>query len=260
VPIEPDEGICVRHWDWSETSQTVALMTRSHGLLRCLAKGSKREKAPFSGGVELLTRAELGVIVKPNAGLATLTAWDLIEPMPAVRTSFARYAACVYAADLVPRGLQDRDPHPELYDGFAQTLGAIGGVDACDEARIPAQLAWFQWRMLDEIGSKPEVRADVRTGEILRGGSAVGFAWELGGLTRVRQHEPASDTIARTSPSTAALLRSLDDGARPETLGGTPDEITRCGRVLAAALRFVFDDEPSSLAWVYPEIATAKPR
>lgn len=260
MPTELDEGICVRHWDWSETSQTVALMTRGHGLLRCLAKGSKREKAPFSGGVELLTRAELGVIIKPNSDLATLTSWDLIEPMPAVRASFARYAACVYAADLVPRGVQDQDPHPTLYDAFAVTLGTIGGVDARDEARIPAQLAWFQWLMLDEIGSKPEVRVDVRTGEDLPSDAPVGFAWQLGGLTEIRPNEPQSDAIARTSPSTASLLRSLDAGATPDELSGSADEITRCGRVLAAALRSVFDYEPPSLAWVYPEIATTVPK
>lgn len=257
MPTELDEGICVRHWDWSETSQTVALMTRKHGLLRCLAKGSKREKAPFSGGVELLARAELGVIIKPNSDLATLTSWDLIEPMPAVRRSFNRYAACVYAADLVPRGVQDHDPHPVLYDAFAATLGTIGGVDAGDESQIPSQLAWFQWLMLDEIGSKPEVRVDVRTGEDLSADAVVGFAWELGGLTEIGPKQPATDAIARTSLSTAALLRSLDTGASPEELAGSTDEITRCGRVLAAALRNLFDYEPPSLAWIYPEIATS---
>ena len=245
----------MRHWDWSETSQTVALMTRKHGLLRCLAKGSKREKAPFSGGVELLDRAELGVIIKPNSDLATLTSWDLIEPMPAARASFQRYAACMYAADLVPRGVQDHDPHPALYDAFAQTLAAVGGIDPCNEPEIPAHLAWFQWHMLDQIGSKPEVRIDVRTGEALIATQTVGFAWQLGGLTAINRKEPTTDDIARMSASTAGLLRSLDAGSSPEQLAGSSDEIIRCGRVLAAALRNLFSYEPPSMAWVYPEIA-----
>ena len=249
----------MRHWDWSETSQTVALMTRKHGLLRCLAKGSKREKAPFSGGVELLARAELGVIIKPTSDLATLTAWDLIEPMPAVRAAFGRYAACMYAADLVPRGVQDHDPHPRLYDAFSRTLAAIGGVDPCEEAQIPAHLAWFQWQMLDDIGSKPEVLIDVRTGEALAGTKNAAFAWELGGLTAIGKGEAPSAAIARMRPSTAALLRSLDQGSSPDQLSGSPDEITRCGRVLAAALRNLFAYEPPSMAWVYPEIAQSPP-
>ncbi|RMH25211.1 MAG: hypothetical protein D6692_11585, partial [Planctomycetota bacterium] len=99
----------------------MALMTRGHGLLRCLAKGSKREKAPFSGGVELLTRGGMTVIIKPSSDLATLTSWDLLEPMPWVRVSYRRYAACMYVADLVPRAVHDEDPHPALYDALAGT-------------------------------------------------------------------------------------------------------------------------------------------
>lgn len=254
MPMVVDEGICVRHWDWSETSQTVAIMTRDHGLLRCLAKGSKREKAPFSGGVELLMRAELGVIIKPSADLATLTSWDLLEPMPSARAAFDRYAACMYAADIVPRAVHDHDPHPELYAVLADTLGAIGGVDPCSPDHIHARLAWYQWRMLDETGSKPEVRVDVRTGEDIDPASPVGFAWELGGLTVLdaRRNTPGA---ARISPATADLLRRLDDGAAPDDIAPDADACVRTGRVLAARLRDLFTHEPPSLSWVYPEIA-----
>ena len=44
-----DTAICIRRWDFSETSQTVSLLTREHGILRGLAKGAKREKGTFSG-------------------------------------------------------------------------------------------------------------------------------------------------------------------------------------------------------------------
>lgn len=259
VPMVHDEGICVRHWDWSETSQTVALMTRGHGLLRCLAKGSKREKAPFSGGVELLTRGGLTVIVKPNSDLATLTSWDLVEPMPGVRASYRRYAACMYVADLVPRAVHDQDPHPALYDALAGTLAAAGGVDASAEEAIPAWLAWFQWRVLEETGSKPEVGVDVVTGEVLEEGAAVGFAWDLGGLT-ARLKEGGQDAVARVSPSTVRVLRALDAGDAPGGLPGTGEEITRCGRALAARLRAVFGHEPPAFSLVYPEISQSSPR
>ena len=34
-----DQGVCIRHWDFSETSQTVSLFGRSLGVVRGLAKG-----------------------------------------------------------------------------------------------------------------------------------------------------------------------------------------------------------------------------
>ena len=38
-----DIAICVRHWDWSETSQTVSILCREHGLVRAVVKGARRE-------------------------------------------------------------------------------------------------------------------------------------------------------------------------------------------------------------------------
>lgn len=251
-----DEGICVRHWDWSETSQTVALLTRDHGLLRCVAKGSKREKAPFSGGVELLTRGTLTAIVKPNAELAMLTSWDLTGPMPHARRSFDRYAACMYCVDLIPRLVHDEDPHPGAFDALGAALEAIAGDPPCDPGtELPGWLAWLQWRLLDETGSKPEVGVDVRTGEPLAGATPVGFAWDLGGLVGWTAGG-SGVAAARIRAGTAAVLRRLDAGAGPGELGATPDEVTRAARVLAARIRALIGQEPPALGWVFPEISS----
>ena len=60
-----DSAVCLRCWDYSETSQTVSLLTREHGILRGLAKGAKRPKASFSGGFDPLTCGQLVAIIKP---------------------------------------------------------------------------------------------------------------------------------------------------------------------------------------------------
>jgi DNA repair protein RecO len=256
MPTVHDEGICVRHWDWSETSQTVTLLTRDHGLLRCIAKGSKREKAPFSGGVELLTRGHLTAIIKPSADLAQLTSWDLAEPMHHARRDHARYVAAMYCVDLIPRMVHDHDPHPGLFDALAATLAAIAGSDPCDPVHaLPAWLAWLQWTLLDETGAKPEVGVDVRSGEPLGPAQTVGFAWDLGGLVALPQKGPVPPGVGRIRAGTAKVLRGLDSGGGPDDLAGTPDEITRAGRVLAARIRSVIGAEPPALAWVYPEIS-----
>ena len=80
-----DEAICVRHWDFSETSQTVSLFLRDHGMLRGLAKGARRERGAFSGGFDLFTKGEIVAIVKPGRELATLTEWTLLETYPVFR-------------------------------------------------------------------------------------------------------------------------------------------------------------------------------
>ena len=72
MPIIADTAICIRCWDFSETSQTVSLFTREHGVVRGLAKGAKREKGGFSGGLDVLTRGEMIASVKPGRDLAAI--------------------------------------------------------------------------------------------------------------------------------------------------------------------------------------------
>jgi len=64
------EGVCVRVWDWSETSQTASILTRDLGVVRVIAKGSKREKSDYSGGLEPATCGRLTARLKPGDGLS----------------------------------------------------------------------------------------------------------------------------------------------------------------------------------------------
>src|ERR1043165_665148 len=124
MPTIKDQAVCIRHWDWSETSQTVSIFAREHGVVRAVAKGSKRERAPFSGGVELLTLGEFVAIVRQNErspeSLATLTSWDLVEAFPAIRRTLDGFYAGSYFADLVHHAARDADPHPLLFDRLVQ--------------------------------------------------------------------------------------------------------------------------------------------
>jgi DNA repair protein RecO (recombination protein O) len=249
-----DTAVCVRHWDWSETSQTVSLMTRELGLLRCLAKGSKREKSAFSGGIELCTVGELHAIIKPSTELALLTSWDLHDPMPMVRRTSERFNACMYAIDLIPRLIQDHDPHPEVYDALVTTLATIGGMEPCDRGTpILAVLAWYQWMLLVHTGSKPELRVDVQTGEELADAKVFGFSTAHGGLT-ADPGSLADPQIYRVRARTVEVLRALDDGlAWDDLLAFSTGELERCGRLLGVALSTILGAISPSFQWVFPE-------
>src|SRR5262245_29673755 len=140
MPTIVDNAVCIRTWDFSETSQTVSLFTREHGIIRGLAKGAKREKGPFSGGPDVLTRGEGAPIVKPTKELANITAWHLQDLFPWLRRSLPANRAAMYMADLVHHMLIDHDPHPRVFDGFAEALSAMSEAAAVE----PALLRW-QW-------------------------------------------------------------------------------------------------------------------
>ena len=65
-----DKALCIRQWDFSETSQTVSLFARDIGLFRAIAKGSRRPKSRFSGGIDLLTMGDVVAIIKPGRDLS----------------------------------------------------------------------------------------------------------------------------------------------------------------------------------------------
>ncbi|MEX0876664.1 MAG: DNA repair protein RecO [Phycisphaerales bacterium] len=251
------EAICVRHWDWSETSQTVSLLTREHGLMRCIAKGSKREKAPFSGGVEIATTGHMVAIVKPGSELALLTAWDLLEPMHLMRQDLARYHACMYTIDLIPRLINDHDPHPEIYDALVAALGALGSAEECTGPQgIHALLAWYQWRLLEYTGSRPELMVDVVSGGALDAGAGVyGFDALQGGLTADPGQGGGLSDIWRVRRSTVDLMRRLRTGEEAGELAGQPvGQLRRLGGLLASYIRSMIGSEVASARWVYPDL------
>lgn len=246
-----DDAICIRQWDWSETSQTVSLFARDTGVMRGVAKGSKRENSRFSGGVEVLTRGAVVAIVKATDGLATLTAWDLQETFPAVRRTLGAFYAGMYIADLVHHAVRDSDPHPGLFDAMVAALRGLGTAQ-----ELHASVLRFQWAALVETGFKPELDRDVAAGGALMAAASYGFSPGLGGLVQV-DDEGGGRGIGGRGPSmvwrvraaTVDLLRSLESGsAWPEASEKT---VARANRLLATYWREVLGAEiPSMGAYV----------
>jgi DNA repair protein RecO (recombination protein O) len=162
VPTITDQAVVIRQWDFSETSQTVSLFTRGHGVIRGLAKGARREKGSFSGGMDVLTGGQIVAIVKPGRDLATLTAWHVQQMYPAVRTHLPANRAGLYMADLINHMIIDHDPHPAVFEAFTSALEGLANATQIDVA-----LLRFQWTLLRECGYEPQVERDAQTGREL---------------------------------------------------------------------------------------------
>jgi DNA repair protein RecO (recombination protein O) len=236
-----DEGVCIRQWDWSETSQTVSIFTRDQGVIRGIAKGSKRENARFSGGIEVMTRAELISSSKPTEGLTLLAAWDLLETFPAARRSLSAFYSGMTMLDLVHHALSERDPHPALYDALIQALRALGGPQGDRWA-----LLRLLWQVLSETGHRPELERDASTGGVLEAANSYAFNARLGGLTADVHN--ANAPVWRLRAGTVDLLRALAAGAHTPA---DPASIDRATRLLALYFREVFAcDLPSLKHWL----------
>ena len=233
-----DDAICIRHWDWSETSQTVSLLTREHGVLRGIAKGAKREKGSFSGGIELLTRGDVIAIVKPNTSLATLTSWDLAENFPVLRTSLKAHYAGMYMADLVGHLVHEGDAHPLLFDEMLVQLRRLGRADALDA------VLRFQWAALCEAGYRPVLDRDARTNEPLESSDVLCFSPRFGGFVNAHETGDRLQTW-RVRAETLDQLRRLAEEAADEVVSGAA--VDRAARLLAAYVREILGRDLPSL-------------
>ena len=116
----PDRCICLRKFEYSETSQILTLFGRAHGLVRVIAKGAHRKTkagaSRFGGGIDLLDVGQTVFTVHAERGLGTLTEWTLREGHPDLRRSLRGLYLAFYAAELVSFLIEEHDPHPDLFD------------------------------------------------------------------------------------------------------------------------------------------------
>lgn len=263
MPRFKDQAICIRHIDWSETSQIVALLTEHHGLLRGLAKGSKRTSpsavARYCGGIELLTQGQAVGMTKPTAELATITEWDLQQPYHHLRQSLRAQRLAMYGADLAAAMLADHDPHPRAFAALARLLDGLS-----DPARHGEALLGYQWRLLEDAGYRPQLDRDVRTGKPIeaviaqdQANPAVSrytFDPRGGGLTVVAK--AIENGSWRVRPATVTLLGRLAAGGEVSAAEGMPgggelqECIGRANRLLCAYARAILDRELPTMAYV----------
>lgn len=235
MPVRHDEAVCIRHWDFSETSQTVGLYSRGGGLMRAIAKGARRPRGAFGGGIDLLTRGDFGAIASPGSELASMVEWTLLETFPHLRLSIDANRIAFYAADMIGRMSVLHDPHPELYDALVQLLRDAG-------SGAPALLR-FHWVLLSESGWQPRIDAHGAPAD-----GAVAFDPRAGGTV------PGSPEGSwRVRITTLEAIRSIvEDRPLPAEAAAPLD---RANRLLAAYLRDMLGAEPDTMRMLFGALA-----
>lgn len=124
-----DDAVCLRWWDFSNTSQIVLLLTRSHGLVRAMAKGARRTTragaSAFSGGFDLLDAGRVEMRYAPDRELSDVTAWTLTDGHLALRLDLRRAYLSLFLGELITRVLPEHDPHPGVFDDLTETLAGL---------------------------------------------------------------------------------------------------------------------------------------
>ncbi len=215
-----DTAICIRATDYSETSQVLTFLTRGVGVVRLLAKGSKRPKSKSGGAIDLLAEGRCVFTTGRGQSLGILMEFAETVSRAVLRERLDRLNSALFMLELCGAVVAEGDPHPEVFDLLHNALGRLGQPDASPQAvrrgSPQAVLAYFQWRLIRHVGLLGELNACVSCGGKV-GTRDVYFSSSLGGLL-CRDCESAATEKYRVTPailSALAALTAAEAGKKP---------------------------------------------
>ncbi|MEE2912578.1 MAG: DNA repair protein RecO [Planctomycetota bacterium] len=234
MAILNDTAICLRCWDFSETSQTVSLLTKNSGIIRGLAKGSRRDNGSFSGGFDPLTQGNIVARLKQTSDLATLTEWQLEHVWRTTRSSLPANRGGIYMMDLIGRLITDQDPHTQIFNALKEALDRIE-----DGHELDWPILRFQWALLVETGYQPVLTTESEEAAV------VAFCSKVGGVVE----DTGEIDRVRVRKETIELLRLLQDDRPMQTFDS--ETLHRGNRLLAHYLRDIIGSESAAMRWMW---------
>jgi DNA repair protein RecO (recombination protein O) len=203
VPALVHSAFVLHSYDWSESSLIVELFTRDAGRVVAAAKGAKRPTSqlravlmPFQSVHVQFARsrgepgAEVRTLRTAEWGGGDVVAWQSPD-----------WLAAFYLNELLLRLLARDDPHPRLFDAYANTLQRLGDSETRSETALRA----FELLLLRETGVLPDFSRTTLT--------QVPVAADGRYVLRVEQGlvEAASSEAALTGVACVELAAALDN-------------------------------------------------
>ncbi|GAB4572984.1 MAG: DNA repair protein RecO [Anaerolineae bacterium] len=153
------EAIILSRMDFGEADRLLTLLTPAHGKLRAVAKGARKPTTRKSGHVELYARTDM--LLHRGRDLMIISQAEMVEPYLPLRQDLNRTAYASYVVELVDRFTTD-DDRAESADLFRLLDAALQAL--CGDADLRIVARFFEMRLLDVVGFRPELSRCVLCG------------------------------------------------------------------------------------------------
>ena len=153
MPLYTAESLILRTYKLGEADRIVVFLTSDRGKRRGVAKGARRARSQFGGGLEPFTRAHLAYFERENRDLVRLS---YVEPVasPLFSRSLDVLTVSSYFAELVDEWALEGDPSERLY-----RLG-VSVVDAlASQVPVVPLTRYFEYWLLRLQGVYPSIVA-----------------------------------------------------------------------------------------------------
>ena len=228
MPLYTADALILRTYKLGEADRIVVFLTSDRGKRRGVARGARRLRSRFSGGLEAFTRARVAYFEREQRDLVRLTYVEpVLSPLASGNAEVLEHAG--YFAELIDEWAPEGDPSDRLFRLGATVMAAMAaGVPAGPAAR------YFEYWLLRLQGVYPSLAACHECGAALRDrGAQVTAPY---GVCVCRDCGPPGGA---TDLSPAALAFLSAAAKRPPEQLGEIDLPPRAARELAAVHRLL---------------------
>ncbi len=169
------DAIVLSRFDFGEADRILTLLTPELGKIKAIAKGIRRPTSRIGGALEPL--AELRVQLARGRTFDVVTQVTMQHTWLGLRDRLEVTATAWYCAELAERSLEERHAALPVY------LLLRRAYELLDAGMSPARVArWFEMRLCDELGVRPEVDRCVECDRLLAPDDSVRWVPALGGV------------------------------------------------------------------------------
>jgi len=142
--VQQQAAFILHHRPFRDTSQILDVISRDHGKLAVVAKGSRGARSRLKGILRPFMPLSISWVIKSDLG--TLTGAEVLgRPL---RLSGDALLSGYYVNELILHFLHRHDPQPGVFDVYGQTIRALASADA----EIAPCLRQFEVELLRQVG------------------------------------------------------------------------------------------------------------
>ena len=180
------EAVVLRHSDWGEADRLLGLFTREQGKLRAVAKGARKVRSRKAGHLEPFTRVVL--MLARGRDFFIVTQAETVDAYLPLREDLVRTSYAGYVIELLDRFTYEEGENRSLFSLLVDTMRRL---TYDEDLFIP--LRYFEIRLLDHLGFRPQLQVCVQGGEEIRAEDQY-FSAQAGGVLCPRHGRSAPES------------------------------------------------------------------
>lgn len=179
--VEQQAAFILHHRPFRDTSQILDILSREHGKLSLVARGSRAPKSRLRGVLRPFMPLAMSWVQRSDLG--TLTGAEL-HGAP-LRLNGDALLSGYYVNELILHFLHRHDPQPEIFDIYVRAIEALSATD-----EVAPCLRQFEVELLRALGYALNLEQEADSNDPLRAELAYQYRFEQGPVRVARSEGP----------------------------------------------------------------------